>query len=97
LVHTDDNGNMALAGNSWLRAAISVPLTVITIVLWWAWVRYANVINPPEPELAPVVKFVRYDSFRPLRSSRRGQRSSDIESGTVSGVGTWSSEMTAKS
>jgi len=84
---------MALAGNSWLLAAISVPLTIITIALWWAWVRYANAINPPAPELAPVVKVVRYNSFRSMRSLRKGQRPSDVEMGS----GTWSSETTARS
>lgn len=96
-VHADENGNMALAGNSWLLAAISIPLTIITIALWWVWVRYANMMRPPAPELAPVVKVVRYNSFRSLRSSRREQRASDVESGTVSGTATWSSQTTTKS
>jgi hypothetical protein len=88
---------MLLAGNAWLLAAISFPLTLVTIACWWAWVRYANVIHPTAPELTPVVKIVRYDSFRSLRSSRRRVRKSDVESGNGSATGTWSTTTTAKS
>lgn len=39
---------MALTSNWWLLAAISIPLTVFTIIVWWAWVRYAETVTLPQ-------------------------------------------------
>ncbi|KAI9642073.1 hypothetical protein NHQ30_009944 [Ciborinia camelliae] len=47
-VQTNDNGHMTLTSNWWLLVAISIPLTAFTIILWWSWVRYAEVVHRPQ-------------------------------------------------
>ncbi|TGO38123.1 hypothetical protein BHYA_0081g00190 [Botrytis hyacinthi] len=42
-VQTTDSGHMTVTENSWILAAISVPLTAFTIILWWAWVYLTEV------------------------------------------------------
>lgn len=54
-IQTEDDGSMRLSSKSWLLAAISIPLTVFTIVLWWIWVYFtklpvldaAHLLSPP--------------------------------------------------
>ncbi|KAM3076430.1 hypothetical protein ACMFMG_007246 [Clarireedia jacksonii] len=41
-VRTSDTGHMTLTGNAWILAAVSVPLTAVTIMLWWIWVCLAE-------------------------------------------------------
>ncbi|PQE05919.1 cmgc cdk kinase protein [Rutstroemia sp. NJR-2017a BVV2] len=41
-VQTNDSGHMTLLANSWILAAVSVPLTAVTIMLWWLWVYLAE-------------------------------------------------------
>ncbi|KAG9238273.1 hypothetical protein BJ875DRAFT_539740 [Amylocarpus encephaloides] len=40
IVQTNENGHTRLTENSWLLAAISALLTMLTLALWWIWVRY---------------------------------------------------------
>jgi hypothetical protein len=28
---------MHVSGNAWLLAAIAIPLTILTVVIWWLW------------------------------------------------------------
>ncbi|KAH7323474.1 hypothetical protein BKA65DRAFT_555156 [Rhexocercosporidium sp. MPI-PUGE-AT-0058] len=37
-VQTDDQGHMAVTSNVWILAATSIPLTLITVFIWWGWV-----------------------------------------------------------
>ncbi|PVH79933.1 hypothetical protein DL98DRAFT_515816 [Cadophora sp. DSE1049] len=37
-VQTNDQGHMQVTSNVWILAAISIPLTLITISIWWGWV-----------------------------------------------------------
>ncbi|OJD29032.1 cmgc cdk protein kinase [Diplodia corticola] len=39
-VQKDESGNMSVTGDTWLLAAISLPLTILTISTWWLCVRY---------------------------------------------------------
>jgi len=41
-VQTSASGHMTLLANSWILAAVSVPLTAVTIMLWWFWVYLAE-------------------------------------------------------
>ncbi|KAF2135486.1 uncharacterized protein K452DRAFT_239282, partial [Aplosporella prunicola CBS 121167] len=42
-VRTDDNGHVVASANSWLLAAIALPLTFLTVVTWWLCVRYHHI------------------------------------------------------
>ncbi|PQE04902.1 cmgc cdk kinase protein [Rutstroemia sp. NJR-2017a BBW] len=41
-VQTNDSGHMTILENSWILAAVSAPLTAVTIMLWWLWVYLAQ-------------------------------------------------------
>ncbi|KAH0558401.1 hypothetical protein GP486_004941 [Trichoglossum hirsutum] len=87
-VHTGEGGNMRVSTNAWLLAAIAVPLTVLTIVMWWIWVRYVNVSLPSAslPPNLPVIP--RKASLRALFLPSKKQPPTDIESGIASPQGT---------
>ncbi|TVY44398.1 hypothetical protein LSUB1_G002055, partial [Lachnellula subtilissima] len=108
-VQTNDSGHMTLTSNAWLLAAIAVPLTIFTVMLWWTWVHFFTQVTaaPPSPE--PLQRHGRQDSFRSLLSfKRKKQPPSDIEIGPSSSqtppfspasfhdsaIGTWSTTAT---
>ena len=33
---------MTVLSNAWLFAAVTVPLTLATLIIWWLWVRLQN-------------------------------------------------------
>ncbi|KAF7889981.1 uncharacterized protein EAF02_002396 [Botrytis sinoallii] len=68
-VQTSDNGHMTITENSWILAAISIPLTALTIFLWWAWVYLTEVKK--EVMVSEKSNSGRQDSFRSFISSRR--------------------------
>ncbi|TGO60179.1 hypothetical protein BOTNAR_0149g00020 [Botryotinia narcissicola] len=68
-VQTSDSGHMTVTENSWILAAISVPLTAFTIILWWAWVYLTQVKK--EAIVSEKSGSGRQDSFRSFISSRR--------------------------
>jgi len=37
-VQTNANGVMHVSANAWVLAAVSVPLTIVTVATWWLWV-----------------------------------------------------------
>ncbi len=42
----DNTNTVELTSNAWVFAAVSVPLTILTIVIWWAWIRFqASIAN----------------------------------------------------
>ncbi|KUJ20793.1 uncharacterized protein LY89DRAFT_640613 [Mollisia scopiformis] len=80
-VQTTD-GHMNVAPNVWLLAAIAVPLTLLTILLWWTWVHFTEVkpmFNPLQPG---TVTLQRQHSFRSMVSSKKSrQKQGDLEMG----------------
>ena len=34
------SNKVVVSSNAWLFAAVSVPLTIATLVIWWLWVRF---------------------------------------------------------
>lgn len=89
-VQTTDAGHMFLTNNTWLLAAISVPLTIFTILLWWGWVYYTEVtpvINPNSPN---PVTMQRSNSFRSIVSSKKKRtfNKEDLEPGLGLGIST---------
>jgi len=36
-IQTNQSGDMHVSANAWLLAAIAIPLTIITIAIWWLW------------------------------------------------------------
>ncbi|TGO23821.1 hypothetical protein BPAE_0121g00220 [Botrytis paeoniae] len=68
-VQTSDSGHMTITENSWILAAISIPLTAFTIILWWAWVHLTEVKK--EVMVSEKSDSGRQDSFRSFISSRR--------------------------
>ncbi|KAF5876967.1 uncharacterized protein Bfra_001325 [Botrytis fragariae] len=94
-VQTSDSGHMTITENSWILAAISIPLTALTIILWWAWVYLSEVKK--EVTASEKSDSSRQDSFRSFISSSRKSfrsysisrnrlRKSDIEAGVSSHV-----------
>jgi hypothetical protein len=64
-VGTDDSGHMSLSDNAWLFAAIGVPLTVFTVLVWWIWVRFAKVVpeSTPQPTIEKARCKIKIPSF----------------------------------
>ncbi|KAF4626596.1 hypothetical protein G7Y89_g11562 [Cudoniella acicularis] len=90
-VQKGDNGQMQVADNVWLLAAISIPLTVLTIVIWWFWVSFTKIEPPPADEHTVSVEHHAYpkilrrgSTLRSLiPSPRKKKRQNDEESGQV--------------
>jgi hypothetical protein len=49
-VQKGDNGQMQVATNVWLLAAISIPLTAFTLLLWWGCAFFTKVEDQPSEE-----------------------------------------------
>ncbi len=84
-IQTQNDGSMRLSSKSWLLAAISIPLTVFTIMLWWTWVHFTKlpVLEIPYP-LAPPHITRRQNTLKSLASKlslkkRRGRKVTDDE------------------
>jgi hypothetical protein len=78
-VQTNDAGIMRLSNNAWLLAAIAIPLTVLTVGLWGAWVYFMRVTPPPvdeRPNTFPAILRQRSSSFKSILSSRKNRQSS---------------------
>lgn len=58
LQHEGRRNEVVVSSNAWLFAAISVPLTLGTLIVWWAWVKFQarQVDQPSEPWKIPLVK-----------------------------------------
>lgn len=94
-MQTSDSGHMKITENSWILAAISVPLTALTIILWWAWVYLTEAKK--EVLVSKKSDSGRQDSFRSFISSRKKSfrsysisrhrlRKLDVEAGIASHV-----------
>ncbi|KAF2084392.1 hypothetical protein K490DRAFT_49258, partial [Saccharata proteae CBS 121410] len=95
-VQTDNGGHLKLATNSWLLAAIALPLTLFTVVLWWICVRYRSSALPPSIIVHRCPR--RDSSLLSLLGLTKRHQERDIESFGASStfsssktpVGTWS-------
>lgn len=78
---------MTLTENSWILAAISIPLTTFTIDLWWAWVYFTEEMTDSESsnhsrlESFRLVVSSSKNSFKNLSIFGRKRRELDIEGG----------------
>jgi hypothetical protein len=100
---------MRVSNKGWLLAAISLPLTFFTILLWWGWVHFTKVEQTIDPAQPGVVTLQRAHSFRSVVSTKKKKR--DLESGLAdsaqglrssafrrtTSVPTWSSDATTVS
>ncbi|KAE9377376.1 hypothetical protein N431DRAFT_194425 [Stipitochalara longipes BDJ] len=81
-VQTSSDGQMRVSNKVWLLAAISVPLTFFTILLWWSWVRFTKLEPAVDPEQPGIVTLQRAHSFRSIVSTKKKQK--DLENGLAS-------------
>ena len=106
-VHTTTGGDVQVSARAWLLAAIAVPLTLLTIGMWWIWVQYTNGSLPSISRDHSLSKLQQQNKFWSTLLSKKKQRPSDIECGIASdqseilqrrfcdsGVGTWSTIAT---
>jgi hypothetical protein len=105
-VQTGSDGQMRVSNKVWLLAAISVPMTFLTILLWWGWVHFTKVEPTVNPDQPGIVTLQRAHSFRSIVSAKKKQK--DLESGLsfptqssrtptfrhAANVPTWSSDTT---
>ncbi|KAH8774172.1 hypothetical protein BGZ57DRAFT_763271 [Hyaloscypha finlandica] len=105
-VQTGSDGQMRVSNKVWLLAAISVPMTFFTILLWWGWVHFTKVEPTVDPDQPGIVTLQRAHSFRSIVSAKKKQK--DLESGLsfptqssrtptfrhAANVPTWSSDAT---
>lgn len=49
--HDGSRNEVVVSSNAWLFAAICVPLTLGTLIIWWAWVKFQarQLDRQPEP------------------------------------------------
>ncbi|KAG4422124.1 hypothetical protein IFR04_004751 [Cadophora malorum] len=78
-VKISDSNNMHVSTDVWLLAAISVPLTLITVVLWWAWVHFTKVEPTQSPENPRIVTLQLRNWIRSKRAEK--SKSNDIKDG----------------
>jgi hypothetical protein len=64
-----------------MLAAFAIPLTAVTIAIWWTWVRFFTEMEIPLTQEVTITRINRKDSFRSIFSKRKRQ-SSDLESGS---------------
>ncbi|KKA19654.1 hypothetical protein T310_6373 [Rasamsonia emersonii CBS 393.64] len=103
-VHTNNQGDIQVSAQVWIMAAASIPLTSLTIALWWAWVHFAPPLqaNSRQSTLKNAYGMLR-SLFSRGRSTQR-----DLESGMAcpqfgdkqftrspTSVSTWSTTATA--
>ncbi|TVY43946.1 hypothetical protein LOCC1_G005609 [Lachnellula occidentalis] len=84
-VQTNDSGHMTLTSNAWLLAAIAIPLTIFTVMLWWTWLHFFTQVTPAPPSSQPLQRHERQNSFRSFLSFKKTKQPlSDIETGLSS-------------
>ena len=79
-VHTDTDGNIQVSSSAWLLAALAIPLTAITVAIWWTWVRFFTEVKTPLTQQITITRIKRTDSFWSVFSKRKRQ-GSDLEAG----------------
>ncbi|KAL2049176.1 hypothetical protein ABVK25_010526 [Lepraria finkii] len=75
----DINGTfLVVCSNAWLFAAISIPLTLGTLAIWWLWVRFQV------RRIRPLARSINFASLKMLLTPRRKiPRSLELESGLM--------------
>lgn len=74
----DGNSNyVVLLSNAWLFVAICVPLTLVTIIIWWAWVRCQ--VRPARSIREPIALQAVVASGLKMRRLRAGLRNRRAE------------------
>lgn len=77
-MHTNNKGDIQVSAQVWIMAAASIPLTSLTIGLWWACVHFAPPLQANSRQCTR--KNTYYGMLRSLFS--RGQSTqSDLEGG----------------
>jgi hypothetical protein len=71
---------MTLSVDTWLLAAIALPLTAATIILWWAWVYFTKVVVPSVPSSLEAAAIQRQSSFLTFTASKKKKKQVDEES-----------------
>ena len=67
--HYGDGVYVVLGANAWLFAAISVPLTLSTLAVWWVWVRFqACQATRTDPTTRREKSVLFKELFKPRRS-----------------------------
>ncbi|KAL2063166.1 hypothetical protein VTL71DRAFT_6238 [Oculimacula yallundae] len=96
-VKMGENDQVQVSRNVWLLAAISIPFTLLTFVLWWAWVHFTKVEAAVSDENPDIPMLKRKHSIRSTVSLKKGKPTLDLESGLrlPSQVSTWNSTRTA--
>jgi hypothetical protein len=64
-----------------MLAAFAIPLTAITVAIWWTWVRFFAEVEIPLTQEVTITRINRLNSFRSIFSKRKRQ-SSDLETGS---------------
>jgi len=96
-VHTNDNGNVQVSTQAWILAAVSIPLTLLTVALWWMCVYLNTLSAKPKPvdeemRISEDLSKIQPSTFRGRNPSRNVV---DHEpSNTLNMVGTWSTNAT---
>ncbi|KAH8648291.1 hypothetical protein BGZ60DRAFT_423072 [Tricladium varicosporioides] len=80
-VHSDDDGNLQISSRAWMLAAFAIPLTAITVAIWWVWVRFFTEVKTSMTQEINITRINRLDSFRSVFSKRKRQNS-DLEAGS---------------
>ncbi|KAL1970711.1 hypothetical protein VTN77DRAFT_4355 [Rasamsonia byssochlamydoides] len=98
-VHTNNQGDMQVSAQVWILVAVAIPLTGLTIALWWACVRFGPLLRATSRQ--PTLE---KNGMQWSLSSRRQSTKTDLESGVASpqfpfwrspaSVGTWSTTAT---
>ncbi|KAH8590924.1 hypothetical protein B0O99DRAFT_633823 [Bisporella sp. PMI_857] len=73
-VATNDDGHMKLAENVWLLAAIAIPFTIFTLMLWAGWVHFTKIAPPPQnnrPTTLPAILRCRQSSWKFIVTSTK--------------------------
>jgi hypothetical protein len=72
---------MSLSVDTWLLAAIALPLTAVTIILWWAWVYFTKVVVPLVPSSPETTAIQHQNSILSFTAPRKKKQQVDEESG----------------
>ncbi|KAG9233395.1 hypothetical protein BJ875DRAFT_464248 [Amylocarpus encephaloides] len=83
-VQTNPAGHMTLSKNFWLLFAIAIPLTLVTILLWWGWV---HLTSGPDLSPSPPPEYQRQFSFRIMGRKSGLEKEKDLEAGKGVGLG----------
>ncbi|KAJ9273480.1 hypothetical protein DTO212C5_554 [Paecilomyces variotii] len=85
-VNTNNDGKTHVSTDAWILAAISVPLTFLTVVLWWLFVHLSTItVELPDNEAQPPRTLGKVKLLSWLLPWKPSRKSSDLETGIVPG------------